>query len=165
MLSSWELSSSDNILKWWQTTQHGKISVVCLALDSGVPCAFSVLFLLFYWSWPEKKNDSNDSRSMTTTDDSQVEKIANTPIPAFFFTNFVNSLLAEVSHEEAKMRGGRDHLLAPDALFDEAADQISDRNLSVFKTGSVFLCKACSTWDYCFCFLFFRLLLLSLNLM
>ena len=75
---------------------------------------------------------------MTTTDDSQVEKIANTPIPAFFFTNFVNSLLAEVSHEEAKMRGGRDHLLAPDTLFDEAADQISDRNLSVFKTGSVF---------------------------
>ena len=137
MLSSWELSSSDNILKWWQTTQHGKISVVCLALDSGVPCAFSVLFLLFYWSWPEKKNDSNDSRSMTTTDDSQVEKIANIPIPAFFFYQFRQFPASRGVSRRGKNERRQRPLPAPDALFDEAADQISDRNLSVFKTSSV----------------------------
>ena len=84
VLSSWELSPSDNIQKLWQTTRHGKISVVCLALDSGVPCAFSVLFLLFYWNYPEKKN-GNNKICMTKTDRWE---IANMRIPAFFFDNF-----------------------------------------------------------------------------
>ena len=44
------------------------------------------------------------------------------------FPRFKISLLAEVSHDEAKMREGERPLPASDALFDEAADQISGRN-------------------------------------
>ena len=52
-------------------------------------------------------------------------------------------------------------LPASDALFDEAADQISGRNLQVLKTGSVY---CVSGVPHKILFLFFRLLLLSLNL-
>ena len=52
--------------------------------------------------------------------------------------NAENSLLAEVSHDEAKWKKkGERPLPASDELFDEAADQISGRNLPVFKTGFV----------------------------
>ena len=57
-------------------------------------------------------------------------------------------------------------LPASDVLFDEAADQISGRNLAVFKTGSVYCVSGVlhETIVFVFCFLFFRLLLLSPNL-
>ena len=45
------------------------------------------------------------------------------------------SLLAEVSHDEAKWN--ERPLPASDKLFDEAADQISGQNLPVSKTGFV----------------------------
>ena len=55
-------------------------------------------------------------------------------------------------------------LPASDALFDEAADQISGRNLPVFKTGSVYCVSGVPHETIVFFFLFFSLLLLSLNL-
>ena len=49
----------------------------------------------------------------------------------------MSSLLAEVSHDEENETRGERPLPASDELFDEAADQISGRNLPVFKTGIV----------------------------
>ena len=53
-------------------------------------------------------------------------------------------------------------LPASDALFDEGANQISGRNLPVFKTGSVY-CVTRLPHETNVCFLFFHLLLLSLK--
>ena len=47
------------------------------------------------------------------------------------------SLLADVSHDEAKWTRGERPLPAFGELFQEAADQISGRNLLVFKTSSI----------------------------
>ena len=55
-------------------------------------------------------------------------------------------------------------LPAFDSVFDEAADQISSRNLPVFKTGSVYCVSGVPHETIVFFFLFFSLLLLSLNL-
>ena len=61
------------------------------------------------------------------------------------------SLLAEVSHEEAKMRGERDlcqlltrYLMKPPTR----------KHLFLVETFRL-LCKACAAWDYCFCFVCF----------
>ena len=61
-------------------------------------------------------------------------------IIAFLFKiQKLRSLLAEVSHNEPNERRGERPLPASEELFDEAADQISDRNLLVFKTGFVYV--------------------------
>ena len=75
-----------------------------------------------------KKNDSNDSRSWTKTDDS------------LFFTNFRRFPASRGLSRRGKNERRERSLPAPDrdALFDEAADQISGRNLPVSKTGSVY---------------------------
>ena len=92
---------------------------------------------------------------MTKTDDSQVEKIANIPIPAFFLYQFRHFPASRGVSRRGKNERRQRPLPAPDALFDEAADQISDRNLSVFKTGSVYCVRRVPhesiVFVFCFC--------------
>ena len=71
-----------------------------------------------------------------------------------FFTNFRRFPASRGLSRRGKNERRERPLLAPDALFDEAADQISGRNLPGPKTGSVYCVRRVPRETIVFAFYF-----------